>query len=479
MTHSGDQYGTLDASMSMQVDEDFQKPRICHIQKLPLELLAEVFALCLPHVPSFRSCDAPMLLSHICHSWRGLALSQSSLWDTIYLPSPLEGLRQGTVALCALWLERSGARPLSVDFHLASDYQPWKISDSHLKAVHQVVRLLIPHAGRVTKLLRVTPQFLEDLRLERMVLLDDLFICDTVDLRSFGAGVQVQGQAAGARRVTTTPPMIVPPTLRCLSLRQTSFDLSVFSSLRSLAHLDLWQLQGNGQMSLRTCINLLRELSHLESCTLDVALSTYDRPSWRSHELPILMPKLSFFFISWDWLVDVGVILDVLSTPSLRRLGLRGPPPTRQHWPHLRAFLQRSRPALTQLSIKEVGYADIAILDCLRLCPTLTNMSLSHCSVTTDLIRALQLDPRKQPQTFLVPRLEHLSLEACDEFDVRELVSMLTTRGKCVPNGGSVLKGLRLASCRRIMECHREELEGSGVGAVSIKFVRMPRAQTR
>ena len=84
-------------------------------------------------------------------------------------------------------------------------------------------------------------------------------------------------------------------------------------------------------MSLRTCINLLRELSHLESCTLDVALSTYDRPSWRSHELPILMPKLSFFFISWDWLVDVGVILDVLSTPSLRRLGLRGPPPTRQH----------------------------------------------------------------------------------------------------------------------------------------------------
>jgi hypothetical protein len=79
----------------------------------------------------------------------------------------------------------------------------------------------------------------------------------------------------------------------------------------------------------------------------------------------------------------------------------------------------------------------------------------------------------------MIPRLEHLSFEACDEFEVKELIVMLNTRGKCVPKGGVVLKGLRLASCKRIMECHREELESSGVEAVSIKFARVPRAHTR
>lgn len=476
MTYPGEQHGgALDASM--QVDQDvppMHDRQACHIRCLPLELLAEIFSLCLPPVPSFRSYDSPMLLTHICHPWREFALNQYSLWDTIYLPSPLEGLRPGTISLCSIWLARSGTRALSIDFHLASDYQPWKISEDHLKAVHDVVRLLIPHAKRVTKLLRVTPQFLEeDLRLEEMVCLDDLFICDTADMRSVNAvHAQVRGNAS-------PPRMIVPPTLRCLSLRQTSFDLSAFSSLHSLAHLDLWQLQGNGQMSLRTCINLLRELCHLESCTLDVAMGNHDRHHWFRHEPAILMPNLSFFFVSWDWLVDIGPILDVLSAPALRRLGLRGPPPTRQHWPHLRTFLYRSRPLLTQLSIKEIGYADIDLLESLKLCPTLTNLSLSHCSVTTDLIRALQLDHNRSPQTYIISRLEHLSLEACDEFDVKELVVMLNTRGKCVPKGGTMLRGLRLASCKRIMECHREELEGSGVESISVKFARVPRAHTR
>ena len=429
------------------------------INKLPYELLNEIFLWTLPPVPSFRANESPLVLTHVCKWWRESAENQSPLWDTIYLPSPVEGLSDGVVQLCKLWLERSKSRPLSVDFHLASDYQPWKISPEHVVNIQQIVQILAPHASRITKLLRIFPRFLlDDLKIENMTSLDDLFICDVSD-------------DASGRTVVTPGNFSVPDTLRCLSLRQTFFDIKAFSSLSKIRHLDLWQLQGEGQMSISTSLNLLQELSWLESCTLDVAQGEFNREILAPE---ITMPNLSFFFISWDWLVDVGPILDVLNTPNLKRLGLRGPPPTRRQWTHLRHFIKRGRPALTQLSIKEIGFTDIQLLDCLRLVPSLTNLSLSHCSVDSNFIKALRLDNRLPIAHNILPNLEFLSLEACDDFEVRDLVGMLGSRGTYRPLDTAYrrLRGIRLSFCRRIMESHRVELENCGVDNVIIRVAR-------
>ena len=386
------------------------------------------------------------------------------LWDTLYLPSPVDGLSNGTVELCKLWLERSGSRLISVDFHLASDYQPWKITAGHIHGVNRVVELLVPHASRISKLLRIFPRFLLDtLRLEDMTSLDDLFICDVSD------------ESTG-RTIVAPKTFSIPDTLRCLSLRQTFFDLKAFTSLSRIAHLDLWQLQGEGQMSIRTCLSLLKELSWLESCTLDVAQGDFTVDTFTRE---IVMPNLSFLFISWDWLVDVGPILDVLRTPNLRRLGLRGPPPTRRQWTHLKHFLRRGRPALSQLSIKEIGFTDIQLVECLWLIPTLTNLSLSHCSVDSNFINSLRMDPRIPHVNNILPMLEFLSLEACDDFEVRDLVSMLHTRGKGRPHRCRKLRGIRLSFCRRILEAHRAEIEQSGVENVIIRVNRSSRNTPR
>ncbi|KAL5533448.1 hypothetical protein ACEPAF_5224 [Sanghuangporus sanghuang] len=436
----------------------------CPVRKIPSELLNEIFLWTLPPVPSFRAVDSPLVLTQVCTWWRECAIIQSALWDTIYLPSPVEGISPGVVELCKLWLDRSKVRPLSVDFHLASDYQPWKVPVEHVFAVQEVVRILAPHASRITKLLRVFPRFLlDELRLEEMDNLDDLFICDITD--------NIAGQTHVAPQTFK-----VPQTLRCLSLRQTFFDINAFTSLKNIAHLDLWQLQGQGQMSIGTCLKLLRELNWLESCTLDVAQGDYDREVL----LPeINMPNLSFFFISWDWLVDVGPILDVLVAPSVRRLGLRGPPPTRRQWTHLRRFLKRSRPALTQLSIKEIGFTDIQLIDCLRLVPTLTNLSLSHCSVDSNFIKALRLDLRVPVMHNVLPMLEFLSLEACDDFEVKDLIAMLYTRGKGRQIAARRLRGIRLSFCRRIQESHRKDIENSGIENVIVRVNRLPRNSPR
>ncbi|THH08694.1 hypothetical protein EW145_g2535 [Phellinidium pouzarii] len=441
-----------------------EAPSSCFMRKLPFELLNEIFSLTLPPVPSFKANDCPMLLTHVCSWWRECATEQSNLWDTIYLPSPVEGLSNGIVELCSLWLERSRSRPLSVDFHLASDYQPWKITGDHVFGVQRIVEMLAPHAPRITKLLRVFPCFLLDkLRLEDMINLDDLFICDIAD--------DVNG------RTHIMPQTLnVPDKLRCLSLRQTFFDVKAFTSLSQIAHLDLWQLQGQGQMSIGTSINLLRQLSWLESCTLDVSQGEFSREAL---SLELSMPNLSFLFISWDWLVDVGPILDILTTPKLKRLGLRGPPPTRRQWTHLRRFLKRCRPGLTQLSIKEIGFTDIQLLDCLRLIPTLMNLSLSHCSIDSAFVKALRFDPRVPLNNNMMPMLEFLSLEACDDFEVKDLVSMLNTRGRCREMSTRRLRGIRLSFCRRILEAHRVDIENCGVENVIIRVNRSARHTAR
>lgn len=433
----------------------------CSLRKLPRELLDVIFLQSLPHVPSFKAGESPLLLTHVCGWWRDYSVTLSGLWDTLYLPSPLEGITDGTVELCRLWLERSGNRSLSVDFHLASDYQPWKIPESHLVGVHRVVNLLVPHAPRITKLLRVFPRFLvNDLRLENMQNLDDLFICDAPD------------DTNGRTRLGVGS-LKVPVKLRCLSLRQTFFDLKAFSSLKGLSHLDLWQLQGDGQMSLGACLDTLKELHWLESCTLDVAWNGFPRLMYKGE---ILMPNLTFLFISWDWLVDVGPILDLLRAPKLHRLGLRGPPPTRRQWPHLKRFLKRCKPALSQLSIKEIGFADIRLLECLRLVPSLSNLSISYCSVDSNFIKALRINDNVSVMHNILSFLDFLSLEACDDFHYEDLIDMLKTRGE---NTRHQLCGIRLSFCRNILETHQAEIENCGIANVIIRTHKPSRVRVR
>ncbi|TDL18947.1 hypothetical protein BD410DRAFT_822286 [Rickenella mellea] len=429
------------------------------ILQMPPEIMSEIFSLCIPTTPSFRVTDAPLLLTHVNSSWRACAISNTTFWDHITLPSPVVGLPQGIVELCKIWLERSGNRNLTVDLSLASDYQNWRVPVDHLSEVRDVVKILRTQSRRIQKLLRVLPQFLkDDLPPQEMDILEELFICEIAEQ-------PLPGRHGSFDR------FIVPTTLRNLSLRQTCFGLRNFSSLSQLSHLDLWQLQGPAQTPISACLAILRDFPQLESCTLDVA------PGYLAPEphRDLVMPSLTFFFVSWDWLVDVGPIFDIVRTPALQRLGLRGPPPTRNQWCHLKSFLLRCRPQITQLSIKELGFTDIQLLDCLKLCRSLTNLSLSHCSVDSAFLKALSWNPSISEEARILPCLEFLSMEACDEFDVKDLIAMLKTRACCVADGRRKLRGIRLSFCKRILEAHQEQLERCGIESVIIRPIKRTR----
>ena len=105
---------------------------------MPIEILQEIFILCLPKPPSFRSqlssrllgkpSSAPLLLCQICELWRQCAISLPDLWASldVYV---FMGKPQPSLGLTALWLARSGTLPLSLGL-----YQQDESSDNCVSA---------------------------------------------------------------------------------------------------------------------------------------------------------------------------------------------------------------------------------------------------------------------------------------------------------------------------------------------------------
>lgn len=122
------------------------------ISSLSLEILRNIFlhSVDLPHydfrdIPTpgvYRSKDTfstPLVLSHVCSSWRQVACSYPMLWSFILLHRPLEK----HMPLFDLWLSHSGNAPLSI--HLQSiDEEPSTLHS-------QLLDLLLQHSCRLKR----------------------------------------------------------------------------------------------------------------------------------------------------------------------------------------------------------------------------------------------------------------------------------------------------------------------------------------
>ncbi|KAF8175816.1 hypothetical protein BJ912DRAFT_1146979 [Pholiota molesta] len=110
------------------------------MRRLPVDLLREVFYHCLPtaHNAILSHKEAPAVLTHVCRTWRAVALATPVLWASLHIPVPQpmpddmffrsdlerEGYRTSmtdalwkrTTAMKE-WLARSGACGLSISLH--------------------------------------------------------------------------------------------------------------------------------------------------------------------------------------------------------------------------------------------------------------------------------------------------------------------------------------------------------------------------
>lgn len=104
------------------------------IHRLPLELLMHVFAL-----GSFDDVMFPVLVSHICHSWRAVAIHTQTLWRRIVLTQHSDLI---------MWQERlRRARSCTLDVVLASHRSSREPHDIDVLALQ--MHLLAPHLARM------------------------------------------------------------------------------------------------------------------------------------------------------------------------------------------------------------------------------------------------------------------------------------------------------------------------------------------
>ncbi|KAM6495441.1 hypothetical protein JOM56_008147 [Amanita muscaria] len=86
------------------------KERHFPFHRLPREIVAEIFVLCVPDIEDvFKSKDAaPLLLCNVSSSWRSLALSIPGLWNelSIQIVDPKVDIDLA-IAMAESWIARS------------------------------------------------------------------------------------------------------------------------------------------------------------------------------------------------------------------------------------------------------------------------------------------------------------------------------------------------------------------------------------
>ncbi|KAK6977608.1 hypothetical protein R3P38DRAFT_2666399 [Favolaschia claudopus] len=147
-------------TLSSYIDE--HKTLLSPVRRLPLEILSEIFMACLPtdRFCAMSASEAPVLLGHICSSWRALSLAIPQLWASLHVVEPL---RYETAAEKVVgqrldgmktWLGRSGQCPLSISLHCSSGNHNLTTDDEWAGIVAPPLppdlfsKELIPFAGR-------------------------------------------------------------------------------------------------------------------------------------------------------------------------------------------------------------------------------------------------------------------------------------------------------------------------------------------
>jgi len=88
------------------------------LHRVPLEIWTNIFLDCLPdrRFITPNCVTAPLMLCNICRRWRAVARSTPKLWSSIHVEVSLGCDVKKVVKGVALWLSRSGTRPLAISF---------------------------------------------------------------------------------------------------------------------------------------------------------------------------------------------------------------------------------------------------------------------------------------------------------------------------------------------------------------------------
>jgi len=361
--------------------ESSQKQATCHLAKLPVELLTEIFkSLVLDDSVNV------LLLARICKHWRGIALNTPFLWSTLVLS------KKRPVLKSLWWTQRSRGRihelrlrqSLTLDTGWSFDNLR-DLSWDYLRICH-------------LESFDIVPCLKNSCRRNVLSNLAELSVCD---------------KGAPAR-----DPLLaqLESPLQRLYLEGASFQLtSLSANVTSLVSL---VLRRTSQQTLDSLCTILLANPLLENLTIE---TTNFKPLTELPSSTLTLPHLTTLDLCGHGLPPD--LFQAISCPAVRNVRIRQ---CLSASAVLERLLEDEAKELVQLTIASCAISSSVVLQ------LLTNNSLLE-SVTFNRLSGVAtpaLDALSSPE--ICPRLKHLDVSHCPDIKTGPLVNLIKSRSPIV-----------------------------------------------
>ncbi|KAK7050257.1 F-box domain-containing protein [Favolaschia claudopus] len=277
--------------------DDYKYP----VLTLPNEIISEIFELLVPFYPVCppqAGLSSPTLLSHICSTWRQIAIATPRLWRAIAVSfsrgsKSMASRRQ--IELAEVWLRRSGCCPLSLEVHRDATREIRK-NGGH---GHRIYTVMAAHRERwehlrVSSTIIGRQVFRGPMPLLRSVSLDDARASPAI---AFDQAPLLRSLSVQLSRYLDSGNPLATVTLPFLQFTSLTLDTRVLPSIAPM-------------------LGQFENLTHFE---LDILEYFITMPIIRLARLKSLVLQDKQYPIRWRESYEV---LEHLSTPALRRLML-------------------------------------------------------------------------------------------------------------------------------------------------------------
>ncbi|KAI3599063.1 hypothetical protein WG66_004070 [Moniliophthora roreri] len=394
------------------------------IRRLPPELLLRIFTMCESsmlgaHNPLQPICHTILTLSHVCAHWRATTSSKSTLWSNIYIRFKVrddKAIARRIHSFTKFCLEKSKTRPLNIYFDTPSEpdgyrdeYDDW-IPYSH-KLHRRTLREVVKHGSRW-----------RDITLN----LQD----DTIDLPDAlpfleSLNVRMDKRTNFEDRADTPSGPIFTPCLRHLQTHNIETSVLTRLDTRSLV-----RFSTNIRDSV-FILKVLRDSPTLREVTLFMPIDAFDGTPTPGNVVHSQLQCLKTFYSPRS-----SGIFQHLSLPSLTFLDVSCERPNLGNdGSALLAFLQRSRPPLSKLTIRDFSFTPEDWTHILKLLPSVTELRFHDFSgsleqtITTQLLEPLTISASSSTSgDILLPNLTALGINVFKPFDGKVVLDMVRSR---------------------------------------------------
>lgn len=412
---------------------DLVQPSEPLLQRLPLELLSEIFVYCLPHGDFHRpnKHETPLLIAQVSTFWRKVALNTPRLWASLEIFTERQNADGTTssrllVDINELWLSRSKQYPLSLS-----------LQDSCVLVAHDFVLSTIrSHSSHLRYLKMNIPMsdcvfFPEDAYLPLL----ETFEMVTED----GLELDLLQSFSNC--------LIAVPRLKSFTWNNRFLD---FSPLK-LKWSNLTYLKLNTAITLQDCLPLFLEAKVMTHITLGfvIAADYAVAPS-------VVLPELqSLIFCAGD---NPGPMFEAIAVPKLKELVINS-----RFWPHasIKAFLRRSACPLESFNLYCPPLNEAEFIECLEIVQRTLKEFTVHSSspIITDAVLE-RLTDTELNKDFLCPKLEVIALYNCISCSPGKFAAMAQSRLNIDAQSETQLSARpRCTLTLKVMEMYDDEVE--------------------